>query len=226
MTVRDRGALAGLLLLTMATGVADAVGYLALDGVFTGNMTGNVLFVGFALIGVDGIPLANNALALAGFMLGAACSGRVVNTRARGRFGMPSLLVLMAGEILLLGSFAFWMLHPELSDWQRIGITTAISMAMGAQVIAVKPIGNSDVTTVVVTNTLANLSSASRLAKGPSTRWAQRALAILAMGVGAALGAGVLQLAGGVWALLPAVAISAAALVVLGRCAVDRDSEG
>ncbi len=48
--------MAGLLLLTLATGVVDAVSYLTLDQVFTGNMTGNVLFVGFAATGAGGIP--------------------------------------------------------------------------------------------------------------------------------------------------------------------------
>ena len=40
----------GLLLLTASTGCIDAVSYLALDKVFTGNMTGNVLFIGFSLL--------------------------------------------------------------------------------------------------------------------------------------------------------------------------------
>jgi len=43
---------AALLILTAATGAIDGVSYLALDRVFTGNMTGNVLFIGFGLVGV------------------------------------------------------------------------------------------------------------------------------------------------------------------------------
>jgi uncharacterized membrane protein YoaK (UPF0700 family) len=38
-----------LLTLTIATGVVDAVSILALGRVFIANMTGNVVFVGFAL---------------------------------------------------------------------------------------------------------------------------------------------------------------------------------
>ena len=37
-----------MLALTFATGVIDAVGYLGLDRVFTGNMTGNVVILGMA----------------------------------------------------------------------------------------------------------------------------------------------------------------------------------
>jgi uncharacterized membrane protein YoaK (UPF0700 family) len=64
-----------LLLLTVSTGVIDADSYLALDHVFTGNMTGNVLFIGFALVGVAGIPFLNNAVALLGFVAGTIVGG-------------------------------------------------------------------------------------------------------------------------------------------------------
>jgi uncharacterized membrane protein YoaK (UPF0700 family) len=60
---------------------------------------------------------------------------------------------------------------------------------MGAQVTAVKPVGNSDITTIVVTNTIANLARDSRLGGGSGQRWVQRLLAVVAMGLGAALGA-------------------------------------
>ena len=48
-----------MLVLTFSTGVIDAVGYLGLDRVFTGNMTGNVVILGVALItskGAHGVP--------------------------------------------------------------------------------------------------------------------------------------------------------------------------
>ena len=38
----DRMHLALMLILTFSTGIVDAVGYLGLDRVFTGNMTGNL----------------------------------------------------------------------------------------------------------------------------------------------------------------------------------------
>ena len=60
-----------LLVLTVATGVVDAVSILALGRVFIANMTGNVVFIGFALAGAPGFSLAASLLALAGFLLGA-----------------------------------------------------------------------------------------------------------------------------------------------------------
>ena len=73
---------AGLLLLTVSTGVIDADSYLALDHVFTGNMTGNVLFIGFAIAGVAGIPFVNNSIALLGFVAGTIIGGRIEIGRA------------------------------------------------------------------------------------------------------------------------------------------------
>src|SRR6185437_8339890 len=49
------GPLRGLLLtLTVVTGVVDAVSILALGRVFVANMTGNVVFAAFALVGAPG----------------------------------------------------------------------------------------------------------------------------------------------------------------------------
>src|SRR2546426_581442 len=44
-----------LLGLTVVTGLVDAVSYLALGHVFTANMTGNVVFLGFAAAGGRGL---------------------------------------------------------------------------------------------------------------------------------------------------------------------------
>lgn len=60
-----------MIALTFTTGINDAVGYLGLDKVFTGNMTGNVVILGMGVAGGDGLPVLGPALALAGFMAGA-----------------------------------------------------------------------------------------------------------------------------------------------------------
>ena len=43
-----------LLALTLVTGVVDAVSFLGLGHIFTANMTGNVVFLGFAAAGAVG----------------------------------------------------------------------------------------------------------------------------------------------------------------------------
>src|SRR3954463_12292259 len=67
-----------MLALTVLTGVVDAVSILSLGRVFVANMTGNVVFVGFALAGAPGFSLSASLSALAGFLVGAALGGRTV----------------------------------------------------------------------------------------------------------------------------------------------------
>ena len=69
---KEQGPLPPLLLtLTVVTGVVDAVSILRLGRVFVANMTGNVVFSGFALVGAPGFSLSASLAALAGFLVGA-----------------------------------------------------------------------------------------------------------------------------------------------------------
>src|SRR5207249_11296337 len=70
--------LAPLLLgLTVVTGLVDAVSYLALGHVFTANMTGNVVFLGFAAAGGNGLSAPRSGTAVVAFLLGAVIGGRM-----------------------------------------------------------------------------------------------------------------------------------------------------
>lgn len=212
-----------LLLLTTATGVVDAVSYLSLDRVFTGNMTGNVLFIGFALVGVPGIPLLNNAVALGGFVVGSVVGGRVVPRGTHAVLPRASLWTLGVGTAVAAALCAVWFAMPDLHDPMLLVVTGLLAALMGAQVAAVKPIGNADITTVVVTSTLANLARESRLAGAPPAAravWTDRLLAVVTMGLGAAIGAGLVRWVSGPAALAAGVVLIAAAvaaLVVLRR---------
>lgn len=201
----------GLLLMTASTGAIDAVSYLALDRVFTGNMTGNVLFLGFGLVGVGNVPFVNNAIALLGFVVGSIVSGRLIGRKQPQGLPLSSRLVLGGGALVIIGLATFWLIVGTLAHPALLVVTALLAVVMGAQVSAVKPVGNSDVTTIVVTNTLANLARDSRLAGGHGEKWIPRFLAIVAMGAGAAIGAGLVGWLGGAWAL-----VSAAAIFTLG----------
>lgn len=211
-------ATAALLLMTCATGVVDAVSYLALDQVFTGNMTGNVLFLGFAALGVDGIPFLNNAVALAGFVAGAVLGGRLVPRGVPAVLPLATLWTLVVGIAGAVGLCAWWLAVGDLPHGAVLVVTAALAALMGAQTVVVKPIGNTDVTTVVVTSALANLARDSRLAgapRGAGAAWRDRLLAVVAMGAGAALGAALVRLGGGALALAGGLVVLASAVVVL-----------
>src|SRR5688572_8280104 len=66
-----------LLALTVVTGLVDAFSYLVLGRVFVANMTGNVVFLGFALAGASGFSIAASLIALGAFSLGALAGGRL-----------------------------------------------------------------------------------------------------------------------------------------------------
>ena len=69
-----------LSVLTVTTGLVDAVSVLGLGRVFTANMTGNVVFLGFAAAGVPGFSIARAVPGLAS----SAMSGRARYPAERG----------------------------------------------------------------------------------------------------------------------------------------------
>ena len=64
-----------LLTMTAVTGMVDAVSVLALGHVFTANMTGNVVFLGFAIGGAAGLSVSRSLMALVCFAVGALLGG-------------------------------------------------------------------------------------------------------------------------------------------------------
>jgi uncharacterized membrane protein YoaK (UPF0700 family) len=66
-----------LLMLTFTTGLVDAVSFLGLGRVFTANMTGNVVFLGFGIAGGAGLPVVAPLVSVGAFLLeqvAAVCS--------------------------------------------------------------------------------------------------------------------------------------------------------
>ena len=53
--------------MTVVTGLVDAFSYLLLGHVFVANMTGNVVFLGFAVVGAQGFSIAASLVALVSF---------------------------------------------------------------------------------------------------------------------------------------------------------------
>src|SRR5213596_692823 len=70
-----------LLGMTAVTGLVDAVSFLSLGRVFTANMTGNVVFLAFAIAGVPGLSIARSSCALGAFFVGALVGGRTMANR-------------------------------------------------------------------------------------------------------------------------------------------------
>ena len=50
------------------TGIVDAVSFLAIGHVFTANMTGNIVLLGFAFAGATGLSISRSSLAVIAFL--------------------------------------------------------------------------------------------------------------------------------------------------------------
>src|SRR6266704_2927022 len=74
-----------LVAMTLVTGLVDAFSYLVLGHVFVANMTGNVVFLAFALAGAHGFSLPAVVVALAAFGAGALAGGALGSRLGRHR---------------------------------------------------------------------------------------------------------------------------------------------
>src|SRR5258705_5986123 len=79
--------LATLIVLTIISGLVDAVSYLKLGHVFVANMTGNVVLLGFAAAGASEFSAAVSLVSMGSFLFGAFAGGRLGSSMGhRGRF--------------------------------------------------------------------------------------------------------------------------------------------
>ncbi len=178
-----------MLSLTFSTGVVDAVGYLGLDRVFVGNMTGNVVILGMALTGADGLPIIGPVVALLAFIVGAIVGGRVLRSSPKG--WTPRATTLLGVVALLI---VCSLVPPSLSsapypDPVLYSVTGLLGSAMGLQAAIARHIAVGDVTTVVVTSTLVGLAFDSWLGRRIGQPWVRRFLAVLLIALGALCGA-------------------------------------
>jgi uncharacterized membrane protein YoaK (UPF0700 family) len=180
-----------LYLFTAITGLVDAVSYIGLGHVFTANMTGNIVFLGFAFAGVPGLSALRSLAALAAFLVGAVIGGRLAKklaTLSSNRwmtiaFGSEALFLLAA----TLASIGYVSLPTDSTRLYVVIVLTA--MAMGLRNATVRKIAQPDLTTTVLTLTITGLAADSSFAGGSNPRWQRRVMSILLMFGGAAVGA-------------------------------------
>ena len=182
-----------LLALTFLTGLVDAFSYLALGHVFVANMTGNVVFLAFALAGARGFSVLASLLAVVAFALGALAGGRLITglRSHRGRLleracDVEAFLVLCA--LLLAASNVPAGPHGATGPAQY-GLIVLLGLAMGVQNATARHLAVPDLTTTVLTLTITGIAADARPVGGTGSRLGRRGLAVLAMFLGALLGA-------------------------------------
>jgi uncharacterized membrane protein YoaK (UPF0700 family) len=205
---KEQGPLPPLLLtLTVVTGVVDAVSILRLGRVFVANMTGNVVFSAFALVGAPGFSLSASLAALAGFLVGALGGGALT-----GRLGQDRGLLLRAGAaaelVLVAGALALTAALPGAAA--RDGIAALLALAMGIQNAVARRLAVPDLTTTVLTMTLTGIAADVRAADHGRAGLGRRVLAVAAM-FGGAVGGALLVLHAGT---APALGLATGLLAV------------
>jgi uncharacterized membrane protein YoaK (UPF0700 family) len=182
--------------MTTVTGLVDAVSFLSLGRVFTANMTGNVVFLGFATARVPGLSIALSLTALVSFLTGAVLGGRIM-ARASGdsHFRFAARVFLLEVVALTAASFCAIGYKGDViqASVQPLALIALTAVAMGARNAAVRKLAIPDLTTTVLTLTLTGIAADSSLARGDNVRLARRVGAVLAMFAGAAVGAVVIR---------------------------------
>ena len=167
------GPLPGLLLiLTVVTGVVDSISILALGRVFVANMTGNVVFAGFAIVGAPGFSLSASLFALAGFLVGAGFGGTTIT-----RVGSDRAALLRAGTAAEVALAAVALVLAALSGDPGVShgtthmiagafgpaitdaLAAVLATAMGIQNAVARKLAVPDLTTTVLTMTLTGIGA-------------------------------------------------------------------
>jgi len=208
-----------LLVLTAVTGVVDAVSFLGLGHVFTANMTGNVVLLGFAVAGAPGLSMARSSTSLVAFLVGAALGGRLTVAMAaasRRRW----LLTAAVSEALLLATAAIVSTGFDIgsatppSRLYTVIILTAL--AMGLRNATMRRLAVPDLTTTVLTRTLTGVAADSSVAGGDNPRIGRRVASISLMFAGAAVGTLLLR-----WGLALALVMSAVGVLAVAVTSLD-----
>ncbi|MFG2473589.1 YoaK family protein [Streptomyces fagopyri] len=206
-----------LLGLTVVSGLIDAVSYLGLGHVFTANMTGNVVVLGFAAAGAPGFSVWHTLTSLACFLVGAAVGGRVA-VRFGGRSRRSWARVTLAVEALLVGGCAAVAFAAPDATGTTYTLIAVTAFAMGLRNATVRKLGVPDLTTTVLTMTLTGLAADTAVGAGAGSRSPRRAASVAAMAVGALLGAWLVLHHGlGIPLLIAAVVTGALAVSASGR---------
>jgi len=178
-----------LVALTGVTGLVDAFSYLVLGHVFVANMTGNVVFLAFALAGVGGFSVLASLVAIGCFAVGAFVAGRVGRSLAGRR---ELLLAVTAAAEAVIVAEAVTMAALAASPVPagvRYALIAVLAAAMGAQNATARKLAVPDLTTTVLTLTITGFAADGPLAGATGARVARRLISVAAMLVGALVGA-------------------------------------
>lgn len=188
-----------MVLLTLTTGMIEAVSFLTLGPVFAAVQTGSLLLLGFAIAGAPGISAVVSGVSLAGFAFGAIVGSHVqsaIDARERRWFDKA---LLVEGVLLGVAALVIWRAGIEGPggpvDGRHLAAIALVACAMGVRNVTALRVRVPDVPTTVATRALTGLVIAlpplaadTRVGGGPGAE-VRRVASIAAMLGGALLAA-------------------------------------
>jgi uncharacterized membrane protein YoaK (UPF0700 family) len=178
-----------LVTMTVVTGLVDAFSYLVLGHVFVANMTGNVVFLAFALAGAPGFSIPASVVALVAFGVGALGGGRLAHAVGPRRGTLLSATA--AGQTVFLGAGVVLtaLSASPVPGGYRYGLIVVLAISMGLQNATARRLAVPDLTTTVLTLTITGIAADSGIAGGRGSRAGRRLISVAAMLAGALVGA-------------------------------------
>lgn len=178
-----------LIVLTFTTGLVDAASYLGLGRVFTANMTGNIVLLGFGLAGARGLPVVAPMVSLGAFLLGAAAGGVLARRTSGGHPSRVARALVIEASLIAAAAVLAAVITVQPGRLSGDVVIALLAFSMGVRNATVRHIGVPDLTTTVLTLTMTGLAADSPLAGGSGSGSTRRVAAVLAMLVGALAGA-------------------------------------
>ena len=177
-----------LVAMTLVTGLVDAFSYLVLGHVFVANMTGNVVFLAFALAGAPGFSILASLMALGAFVLGSLGGGLLGSRLGQHRGRLLSVAAALQTLLLLVATVLAVLSGNVVSIGVSYSLIIVLGIAMGLQNATARKLAVPDLTTTVLTLTIVGMAADSRPAGGSGSKAGRRLIAVAAMFVGALVG--------------------------------------
>jgi uncharacterized membrane protein YoaK (UPF0700 family) len=180
-----------VIILTLATGSLDVIGFTRLGGVFTSVMTGNVALLGLAAGSRNAVLAVHTGVAFLGYIVGVGI-GTLLASRARadqpvwpGRVTLALLVEFVALVVFCCG----WEIskHSPAGDSQ-LALLSLASAAMGIQSAAVVRLGVPGLSSTYLTGTLTDVVASLVSRRQVDEQAGRGLLALAGLALGAAVG--------------------------------------
>jgi len=174
--------------MTLVTGLVDAFSYLALGHVFVANMTGNVVFLAFALAGAQGFSIPASLVALAAFFLGSLGGGLLGSKLGTHRGHLLSTAATIQALFLAVSVVLAVLAGSPLPATFSYALIIVLGIAMGIQNATARKLAVPDLTTTVLTLTIVGIAADNSAVGGSGSRAGRRLISVLTMFIGAFVG--------------------------------------